>query len=282
MKANHLDVIKKVNSLSDLVSTLKVTLAIEKESFQILLSQFKTSEDERKSYMKQKEELEIEVASRLKSESVLSERICNMQVLEAELVSRIKSENAKAEQSRHLEMELADIHSKIKAKEQELIENANMHNAELSELKSKIDEGNIKQTAMQELIRSMESHTASLQQEFKRTLNKSEEMASKLSLILEEEKGKLKQLHDQNEELKRNNNEAVQTMQQMLNDAVRSRTNTDASLQESLQLLEQQKRIDIKRKGEISKLEQAVEILKSRERHLEGYVASLKKQTRRS
>ena len=282
MQANHLDAIKKVNSLSDLVSTLKVTLAIEKESFQILLSQFKTSEDERKSYMKQKEELEIEVASRLKSESVLSERICNMQVLEAELVSRIKSENAKAEQSRHLEMELADIHSKIKAKEQELIENANMHNAELSELKSNIDEGNIKQTAMQELIRSMESHTASLQQEFKRTLNKSEEMASKLSLILEEEKGKLKQLHDQNEELKRNNNEAVQTMQQMLNDAVRSRTNTDASLQESLQLLEQQKRIDIKRKGEISKLEQTVEILKSRERHLEGYVASLKKQTRRS
>ena len=59
--------------------------------------------------MKQKEELEIEVASRLKSESVLSERICNMQVLEAELASRIKSENAKAEQSRHLEVELAGI-----------------------------------------------------------------------------------------------------------------------------------------------------------------------------
>jgi len=67
----------------------------------------------------------------------------------------------------------------------------------------------------------------------------------------------------------------------MLNDAIRSRTNTDASLQESLQLLEQQKRIDIKRKGEISKLEQTVEILKSKERYLESYVASLKKQTRR-
>jgi hypothetical protein len=86
-----------------------VTLAIEKESFQILLSQFKMCKDERKSYMKQKEELEIEVASRLKSESVLSERICNMQVLEAELASRIKFENAKAEQSRHLKMELAGI-----------------------------------------------------------------------------------------------------------------------------------------------------------------------------
>ncbi len=59
--------------------------------------------------MKQKEELEIEVTSRLKSESVLSERICNMQVLEAELASRIKFENAKAEQSRHLKMELAGI-----------------------------------------------------------------------------------------------------------------------------------------------------------------------------
>ncbi len=280
MQTNHLDAIKKVDSLSDLVSTLKLTLAIEKESFQILLSQFKTSEDERKSYMKQIKELEIEVASRVKSESVLSERICNMQGLETELESRIKSENSKAEQICHLEMELADTHSKIKAKEQELMENANMHNAELNELKSKIDEGNRKQTAMQELIRSMESHTASLQQEFKCTLNKSVEEASKLSLILEEEKGKLKQLHDQNEELKRNKDEAVQTLQQMLYDAVRIRTNTDASFQESLQLLEQQKRNDIKRKGEISKLEQTVEMLKSRERHLEGYVASLKKQTR--
>ncbi len=277
MQACHLDAIKKVESLSDLVSTLKVTLAIEKESFQILLSRFKTSEDERKLYMKEKEELEIEVASRLKSESVLSERICNMQGLETELATRIKSENSKAEQIRRLEMELADVHSKINANEQELMENANMHNAELNELKSKIDEGSRKQTAMQELIRSMESHTASLQHEF----NKSVEEASKLSLILEEEKGKQKQLHDQNEELKRNNDEAVQTLQQMLNNAVRSRTNTDASLQESLQLLEQQKRIDIKRKGEISKLEQTVEILKSRERHLEGYVASLKRQTRR-
>jgi len=258
----------------DAISTLKVTLAIEKESFQILLSRFKTSEDERKLYMKEKEELEIEVASRLKSVSVLHERICNMQGLETELATRIKSENFKAEQIRRLEMELADIHSKINAKEQELMENANMHNAELNELKSKIDEGSRKQTAMQELIKSMESHTSSLQHE-------SVEEASKLSLILEEEKGKLKQLHDQNEELKRNNDEAVQTLQQMLNNAVRSRTNTDASLQESLQLLEQQKRIDIKRKGEISKLEQTVEILKSRERHLEGYVASLKRQTRR-
>jgi hypothetical protein len=67
----------------------------------------------------------------------------------------------------------------------------------------------------------------------------------------------------------------------MLNDAVRGRASSDASLQESLQLLEQQKRIDIKRKGEISKLEQTVEILKSKERYLESYVVSLKKQNRR-
>ena len=70
-------------------------------------------------------------------------------------------------------------------------------------------------------------------------------------------------------------------MQQMLNDAIQIRVNTGASLQESLQLLEQQKRIDIKRKGEISKLEQTVEILKSKERYLESYVASLKKQLSR-
>jgi chromosome segregation ATPase len=288
LQTNHLDALKKIDSLSDLVSTLKGTLAIEKENAQILLSQFKTSENDRKAYMKQKEELEIEVASRLKSESALFERIHNLEGVESELASRITSENSKAERIHHLEMELEDMHSKINAKEDELdnlsarmMENANTHNAELKELKSKIDEGNRTHTAMHERIRSMESHTASLQQEFRRTLNKAEEEASKLRVILKEAKGKLKQLHDQNEEMKRGNDDAVQNLQQMLNDAVRCRTNTDASLQESLQLLEQQKRIDIKRKGEISKLEQTVEILKSKERYLESYVASLKKQTRR-
>ncbi len=288
MQTSHLEALKKVDSLSDLVSTLKGTLAIEKDNAQILLSQFKTSENDRKSYMKHKEELEIEVASRLKSENALSERIRNLEGVETELASRIMSENSKAERIRHLEIELKDLHSKINAKEEELdiqrarmMENANVHNAELYELKSKIEEGKREQTAMQERIRSMESHTASLQQEFKRTLNKAEDEASKLRVILKEAKGKLKQLHDQNEEIKRNNDEAVQSLQQMLNDAIRSRTNTDALLQESLQLLEQQKRIDIKRKGEISKLEQTVEILKSKERYLESYVSSLKKQTRR-
>jgi len=288
LQTNHLDALKKIDSLSDLVSTLKGTLAIEKENAQILLSQFKTSENDRKLYMKQKEELKIEVASRLKSESALSERIHNLEGVETELASRITSENSKAERIQHLEMELEDMHSKINAKEDEIdilnarmMENANTHNAELKELKSKIDEGDRTQTAMHERIRSMESHTASLQQEFRRTLNKAEEEASKLRVILKEAKGKLKQLHDQNEEMKRSNDDAVQNLQLMLNDAIRSRTNTDASLQESLQLLEQQKRIDIKRKGEISKLEQTVEILKSKERYLESYVASLKKQTRR-
>jgi len=288
LQTNHLDALKKIDSLSDLVATLKGTLAIEKENAQILLSQFKTSENDRKSYMKQNEELEIEVASRLKSESALSERILNLEGVETELASRITSENSKAKRIHHLEMELEDMHSKINAKEDELdnlsarmMENANTHNAELKELKFKIDEGNRNLTAMHERVRSMESHTASLQQEFKRTLIKAEEEASKLRVILKEAKGKLKQLHDQNEETKRGNDDAVQSLQQMLNDAVRSRTNTDASLQESLQLLEQQKRIDIKRKGEISKLEQTVEILKSKERYLESYVASLKKQTRR-
>lgn len=288
MQSNHLDALKKVDSLSEVVSALKGTLAIEKENAQILLSQFETSEDERKSCMKQKEILEVEVASRLQSESIMSERIRSLEGVETELASRIKSENSKAERIRHLEMDLQEVRLKLVDKERELnnlsaimMENANMHNSELSRLKSKIDEDRRNQAAMEERISSMESHSASLQQEFKSALNKSEEEASKLRVILNEAKGKLKQLHDQNEMLKQDKNESLQSLQQMLNDAVRSRTNTDASLQESLQLIEQQKRIDIKRKGEISKLEQTVEILKSKERYLESYVASLKKQTRR-
>ncbi|KAL3822589.1 hypothetical protein ACHAXA_011508 [Cyclostephanos tholiformis] len=288
LQSNHLDALKKVDSLSEVVSALKGTLAIEKENAQILLSQFQTSEDERKSCMKQKEILEVEVASRLQSESIMSERIRSLEGVETELASRIKSENSKAERIRHLEMDLQEVRLKLVDKERELnnlsaimMENANMHNSELSRLKSKIDEDRRNQAAMEERISSMESHSASLQQEFKSALNKSEEEASKLRVILNEAKGKLKQLHDQNEMLKQDKNESLQSLQQMLNDAVRSRTNTDASLQESLQLIEQQKRIDIKRKGEISKLEQTVEILKSKERYLESYVASLKKQTRR-
>ena len=96
-----------------------------------------------------------------------------------------------------------------------------------------------------------------------------------------EAKDKLGQLWDENSELKNGNTESMQSLQQMMNDAISSRASTEASLQESLQLLEQQKRIDIKRKDEISKLEQTVEILKSKERYLESYVASLKKQIRR-
>ncbi len=81
-----------------------------------------------------------------------------------------------------------------------------------------------------------------------------------------EAKDKLGQMWDENSELKNSNTESMQSLQQMMNDAIRSRASTEASLQESLQLLEQQKRIDIKRKGEISKLEQTVKILKSKER----------------
>ena len=238
--------------------------------------------------MKQKKDLEIEVASRLKSESILSERIRNLEGVETELASRIKSENSKTERVRNLEIELQEVHLKIVDKEHELnnlsalmMENANMHNAELTKLKSKIDEDKRDHAAMEERISLMESHSASLQQEFKSTLNKSEAEASKLRVILNEAKEKLKLLHEQNKQLKQDKNESLQSLQQMLNDAVRSRTNADASLQQSLQLIEQQKRIDIKRKGEISKLEQTLEILKSKERYLESYVASLKKQTRR-
>ena len=69
-------------------------------------------------------------------------------------------------------------------------------------------------------------------------------------------------------------------MKQMLDEATRGRAISDSSLQESLQLLEQQKRIDIKRRSEIAKLEQTVEMLKSK-KGISCYVASLKKQIRR-
>jgi len=284
LQNGQLDALQKIDSLSDVVSALKSTLASEKDNAQILLSQLKTSEEERKSYMKQKDELEAEVASRLLSESAMSERIRNLEGVETELASRIESENTKAIRITRLESELKDMLTSIRAKDDDLnnlsarmLEQTNLYNTELNMLKSKMNEESRTNEVLQERILSMETHIANLQHEFKRTLNKTEEETSKLRVVLKEAKSKIKQLHDQQQELKDNS----QSLEKMLNDAVRGRASSDASLQESLQLLEQQKRIDIKRKGEISKLEQTVEILKSKERYLESYVASLKKQNRR-
>lgn len=266
MKQKHSEAVKNLDSLTELVANLKSALASEKENAQILLSQFKKSEQDRKAYVSQKEELEAEVASRLNSESALNDKIRNLEGVEKELASRMKSENIMTERIRTLERELMELR---------------LVTADNTELKCKIDEEKKKCTIMEDRVNSLETHTTSLQEEFKNTLQRKEEEASKLRVVLQEAKDKLGRLWEENEELKNGNDESIHSLQHMLNDAIRSRTDTDASLQESLQLLEQQKRIDIKRKGEIAKLEQTVEILKSKERYLESYVTSLKKQIRR-
>jgi len=274
LKIKHGDAINNLDSLNTLVKNLKAALEGEKENAQILLSQFKKSEKDRKSHVKQKEELEAEIVSRLKSESSMAERIRNLEGLEKEVASRIRSESTMTEMIRNLETELHDLRPRAKAMEEELIEvktsmmeKENSHNDELTDFKSKINEGTRKYT--------------SLQEESKNMLRKKAEEAAKLRVVLQEARDKLGRLWEENEELKKGDNDSLKSVQQMLNDAIRSRANTDASLQESLQLLEQQKRIDIKRKGEVAQLEQTVEILKSKERYLESYVASLKKQIRR-
>jgi len=288
LKLKYSDAQNNLDSLSGLVTNLKAALESEKGDAQILLQQFKQSEQDRKSYIQQKEELEAELASRLKSETEMTEKICNLEGVEKELASRMKSETIMTERIRYLETELQELRPVIRAREDELeevrasmMENENVHNAELAELKAKIDQDKRKYTTMQERISSMDAHTKSLQQEFKRTIHEKEKEGAKLRVVLQEAKDKLGRLWEENSDLKKGNNESMESMQHMLNDAIRSRASTDTSLQESLQLLEQQKRIDIKRKGEIAKLEQTVEILKSKERYLESYVASLKKQIRR-
>ena len=91
MKQKHSEAVKNLDSLTELVANLKSALASEKENAQILLSQFKKSEQDRKAYVSQKEELEAEVASRLNSESALNDKIRNLEGVENELASRMKS-----------------------------------------------------------------------------------------------------------------------------------------------------------------------------------------------
>jgi len=288
LKLKYSDAQNNLDSLSGLVTNLKAALESEKGDAQILLQQFKQSEQDRKSYIQQKEELEAELASRLKSEADMTEKICNLEGVEKELASRMKSETIMTERIRYLETELQELRPIIRAREDELdevrasmMESENIHNAELAELKAKVDQDKRKYTTMQERISFMDAHTKSLQQEFKRTIHEKEKEGAKLRVVLQEAKDKLGRLWEDNSDLKKGNNESMESLQHMLNDAIHSRASTDTSLQESLQLLEQQKRIDIKRKGEIAKLEQTVEILKAKERYLESYVASLKKQIRR-
>ena len=75
--------------------------------------------------------------------------------------------------------------------------------------------------------------------------------------------------------------DAVNSMSEMLNDAVRGRAEVEMSLQESIHLLEQQKRMDIKKNSQMSKMEHEVQILQTKERYQETLIASLKNQIKR-
>ena len=72
-----------------------------KTNTQILLQQFKRSEQDRKAYIVQKEELEAELASRLRSEDI---NIAKIQESENELASRIKTESTMADEIRSLKV----------------------------------------------------------------------------------------------------------------------------------------------------------------------------------
>jgi predicted RNase H-like nuclease (RuvC/YqgF family) len=71
-------------------------------------------------------------------------------------------------------------------------------------------------------------------------------------------------------------------MSTMLNDAVRGRADADVSLQECIHQLEMQKRMDIKRNSQLSKLEHELQILRTKERYQESMIDSLKNQLKRS
>lgn len=281
LKVKHTEAIQNIDSLSDLVTNLKSALESEKENAQIVLSQFKKADQDRKDHVRRKEELEEELASRMVSENTLKERVRNLERVESELTSKVKA-------AERLHSELEALRTVIKTKDEEIsftkasLERMKDESTQQStDLSSKLDEAKRKETFMHERFVSLEASTKSLQSEFKQSLRKKENETSKLRVVLQEAKEKLERLWEENEHIKSENSESVQSLNMMLRDAIRSRGDADASLQESLQLLEQQKRIDIKRKGEIAKLEQTVDVLKSKERYQEKYIESLKKQIRR-
>ena len=230
-----------LDSLSELISTLKDSLESEKENGKNLFAQFNKSEEERKAYLAQKQELEEELAATLRSVDVLTEQIS---CLEADLAVAISEEE---------ERELKD---KLSSQEEEL-----------HELRAKVD--------------SIEASRKNLQDEFKDSLHKKEEESTKLRVILQEAKDKLFRLQKENEKLQSENSDALNSMSTMLQDAVKGRAEADMSLQESIHLLEKQKRMDIKKNSQISKLEHEVQILQTKERYQETLIASLKNQIKR-
>ena len=200
----------------------------------------------------------------------------------------MESENAKDEQIGNLESrlqamedELATVHTQMLESENEhnaelstiharTLESENSHNAEIAQLKAKILDDH------KEQMRSMEIRTKSLKLELKEALKMKMEEASNLRVLLQEARDKLVRMQDDNNA----NLESYHSLRRMFDDAVRDRTSAEESLQENIQLLEKLKRMDIKRSGEVAKLEQTNEVLECKVRYLESYVASLKEQLR--
>jgi myosin protein heavy chain len=241
IQRKHAAAMADLDSLSDLISSLKTALESEKENGKILLAQFTESEEDRKAQAKQKAQLEKELAASMESIDELSEQI---RCLESDLAVAITEE------------EECELKEKISSQEEEL-----------NELRAKLD--------------SIQTSRNNLQDEFKSTLHSKEEEATKLRIILQEAKDKLSRLHTENEMLRKENSEAVNSMSTMLNDAVRGRADADMSLQDSIHNLEKQRRLDIKKNSQISKLEHELQILRTKERYQESMIASLKNQIKR-
>lgn len=266
MKRKNTEALNDLDSLSDLVAGLKDALEEEKINSQVLRSQFRESESERKATLSENKKLEEELASKCASETIMQERIYNLEVelsdlrpMPDKLTEMMKSESIMRERIYVLESQVV----------------------ELIDLREKLANTQQTEATMRERIHGLETQAKNFQIEYKNAVKRKEEESSKLRVVLQECREKLNRMLEENERLKNDNAESVGSLKSMLNEAIRSRADTDAALQESLQLLEQQKRVDIKRKGELSKLEQTVEILKSKERYLESYVSSLKNQINR-
>jgi chromosome segregation ATPase len=266
LQRKNTEALNDLDSLSDLVSGLKDALEEEKINSQVLRSQFKESESERKAALSQNNKLEEELASKSASETIMQERIHNLEMeltdlrpMPDKLTEMMKSESIMRERIHVLESQVL----------------------ELNNLREKLVNTQQTEATMRDRIHGLETQAKNFQIEYKNAVKRKEEESSKLRIVLQECREKLNRLMEENERLKHDNAESIGSLKSMLNEAIRSRADTDAALQESLQLLEQQKRVDIKRKGELSKLEQTVEILKSKERYLESYVSSLKNQISR-
>jgi chromosome segregation ATPase len=266
LKRKNTEVLNDLDAMSDLISGLKEALEEEQSNSKVLQSQFKESESERKAVATENEKLQDELASSYATVTKIQERLRSLELeltdlrpMPDKLTEMMKTESVMRDRIRVLESEAS----------------------EMKDTKNKLNNVQQAESTMRDRIQGLETQLKNIQAEYKNAIKKKEEEGSKLRVVLQECKEKINRLFEENARLKHDNVESVGGLKAMLNEAIRSRADTDAALQESLQLLEQQKRVDIKRKGELCKLEQTVEILKSKERYLESYVSSLKNQINR-